>query len=154
MSKSIVIFYSWAGHTRRMAEAIAAETGADLLEIQPREAYPASYRETLRRSKAELDTGRLPDIQPAGQDLKGYDTVYIGSPVWYGTIAPPLTVYLKSQQLAGKRVLPFCTHGGGGKGHTDRDIAALCAGAQMAPMYAAYEGGTGAELSSWVRSNA
>ena len=112
MSKSIVIFYSWAGHTRRMAEAIAAETGADLLEIQPREAYPASYRETLRRSKAELDTGRLPDIQPAGQDLKGYDTVYIGSPVWYGTIAPPLTVYLKGQQLAGKRVLvvhPFKT---------------------------------------------
>ena len=61
---------------------------------------------------------------------------------------------LADERLAGKRVLPFCTHGGGGKGHTHRDIAALCAGAQMAPMYAAYEGGTGAELSAWVRSNA
>ena len=112
MSKSIVIFYSWAGHTRRMAEAIAAETGADLLEIQPREAYPASYRETLRRSKAELDTGRLPDIRPAGQDLKGYDTVYIGYPIWWDAAPRVVNTFIESVSLEGKTVIPFATSGG------------------------------------------
>ena len=42
-----------------------------------------------------------------------YDVIFVGSPNWCGTIAPPLYAWLRLQNLSGKTVMPFCSHCGG-----------------------------------------
>lgn len=81
----------------------------------------------VRRAKEEILQGTRPDLLPPLPDLKPYDRVYVGTPIWCGTMAPPLASFLALQTWEGKRVFPFCTHGGGGKGRCEQDIRALCA---------------------------
>lgn len=49
--KSLVLFYSWSGNTRRIARIIAEKTGADLRELQPETDYPQNYDEVLSQAK-------------------------------------------------------------------------------------------------------
>lgn len=154
MSKQIVVFYSWSGNTRRIAELIAAQTGADLLELEPQTPYPSNYRAVVEQGKDEVQRGYRPALKPYDCNLTEYDTVYIGTPIWCGTMAPPLASFLSENSFEGKTVLPFCTHGGGGKGYLDQDVKKLCAGACIADICAVYQdGGHSAEkeISAWVK---
>ena len=146
MAKSIVVYYSWAGHAKEMAQALASQTGADLAELRPALPYSKDYGQVVRRAKEEILQGMRPDLLPPLPDLTPYDRVYVGTPIWCGTMAPPLASFLALQTWEGKRVFPFCTHGGGGKGRCEQDIRALCAGAQVAEMFSAREGDAAAAL--------
>lgn len=59
-----------------------------------------------------------PDARPAiagdAIDLSGYDTVFIGYPIWWGTMPKIINTLLDTYDFAGKVVLPFCTSGGSG----------------------------------------
>ena len=62
---------------------------------------------------------------PVG-DLSQYDVIFVGSPCWWATIAPPVATFLTSCDLAGKTVVPFMTHEGSGMRHSEADIRRLC----------------------------
>lgn len=156
MSNSIIIFYTWSGHTKRLAEIIANLTGADLLEVEPVTTYTQNYNMVVNQAREEIKKGYLPEIKTVECDLSQYEVVYIGTPIWWGTMAPPLATFLNRQDFSGKTIMPFSTHGGGGKGHSDRDIEKMCAGAYVKTMYTAYEGGGGTaqkEISTWIHKN-
>ena len=152
MSKSAVVFYSWSGHTRTIAEEIAKLTGADVIEINLEMPYPNDYSTAVKVAKLEMDEGRLPELTKTDFDMSAYDTVYVGSPIWFGTIAAPLAAFLKKVNLTGKAVMPFVTHGGGGKGYTDKDIANLCYGADIKPALAIFKGEKTNDIKEWVRA--
>lgn len=157
MKNSVVVYYTWSGKTKRMAEIITEQTGADVLEIKPETPYTTDYNRVVTQAKEEIRQNKRPAICPVKTDWDKYETVYVGTPIWWGTMAPPLATFLEQQDFTGKTVMPFSTHGGGGKGHSDRDIAKLCKGAEMKPMYTAYEGGGQAakqEMEQWIRENA
>lgn len=116
---------------KKNGEIIADLTGADLLEIEPVTPYSQSYNVVVNQAKDEIKKGYLPAIKPVECDLSLYDVVYIGTPIWWGTMAPPLAACLSSQNFGRKTVMPFSTHGGGGKGHSDRDMKKVCAGADV-----------------------
>lgn len=99
-----------------------------------------------------MDERKLPELAETDFDMSAYDTVYVGSPIWFGTIAAPIAAFLTEVDLTGKIVKPFVTHGGGGKGHTDKDVAALCPGSDVKPALAVYEGGKKEEIEAWVRA--
>ena len=141
MSKSAVVFYTWGGQAKTMAEEIAKLTGADIIEVKPKTPYSDNYSTCVKDAKKEMDEGKLPELTETDFDMSAYDTVYLGSPIWFGTIAAPIAAFLTEVDLTGKTVKPFVTHGGGGKGHTDKDVAALCPGADVKPTLAVYEGG-------------
>lgn len=154
--KSVILFYTWSGQTKKMAEIIAKKTGADILEIKASTPYSQTYDAVVKQAKDEIRKGFLPEINDTDCDLSRYDVIYIGTPIWWGTMAPPLATFLNSHDFSGKIVMPFSTHGGGGKGHSDRDIAKLCAGAEVKEMYIAYEGGGNKaekEISRWIADN-
>ena len=156
MNKSIVIYYTWAGHTKAMAEIISNLTGAALLEINPTTPYSDNYNTVVVQAKKEIQDGYLPSIKTSDYDLTRFDTIYIGTPIWWGTMAPPLASFLKEQDFKGKTIMPFSTHGGGGKGHCDSDIEKLCSGAQIMPMHTAYEGGgktAEKDMAAWIENN-
>jgi flavodoxin len=128
MSRKILIaFYSWSGNTRFAAEQIQKAVGGTLFEIRPKKAYPEDYGECVAAARKECPAGFRPELA-ALPDVEKYDTVFVGSPDWCSTIAPPVRTFLTSCSLAGKTVVPFFTHGGGRMQNCERAVRDACPG--------------------------
>lgn len=130
-SKILIAYYSWSGNTKEAAEAIQKETGGELFEIQTVQTYPEEYRATTEQAKKEINEGYRPELKTTVADMAQYDVVFIGSPNWWGTIAPAVSTFLESYDLKGKKIIPFITHGGGGVQNTVKDLTAQCAECQV-----------------------
>lgn len=151
--KILVAYYSWSGHTKIAAETIQKATGGTLCEIQPADAYPAAYRACTERAKKEIEAGERPPLKER-PDLSAYEVVFIGSPNWWSTIAPPIASFLGADGLPGKTVIPFVTHGGGGMAGCEQAVRELCPQANVL-MGRAFPGGNirnlGDAISRWAR---
>ena len=130
--KVAVVYYSQSkvGNTAMVAKWIARHTGGELVPIETAEAYPDAYGETLKAAKKDMENGGTRAIKSV-PPLDGYDVVFIGSPIWYGTYAPPVAEFFKTHSFAGKTVVPFCTHGGGGAGRYFVDVRKACPAATL-----------------------
>lgn len=129
--KMLVVYFSHSSNTRIAAEQIAKETGADLFEIVPEKAYPADYDTVVEQAKKEINAGFRPALKTRVEDLGRYDVVFVGSPCWWSTVAPPVATFLSSYDFAGKTVVPFMTHEGSGMGRSEADIKKMCPGATV-----------------------
>lgn len=121
----LIAYYSWGGTTRHAAEEIQRCTGGALLEIKPVNPYPADYDECVQKAKEDIKAGVRPELIPANTDVAFYDVIFIGSPNWWSTIAPPVSTFLAQNDLSGKKVAFFQTHGGGGMANCERHARAL-----------------------------
>lgn len=121
----LIAYYSWGGTTRHAAEEIQRCTGGTLLEIKPVTPYPEDYDSCVQKAKEDIKSGTHPDLLPANTDVAMYDVIFIGSPNWWSTIAPPVTSFLVQNDLSGKKVAFFQTHGGGGMANCERHARAL-----------------------------
>ncbi|EEP28719.1 hypothetical protein GCWU000342_00060 [Shuttleworthella satelles DSM 14600] len=54
------------------------------------------------------------------------EVIFVGSPNWLKTFAPPVRSFLRTVDLDGKTIIPFCTHGGGGFGRMIEDYKREC----------------------------
>ena len=125
--KIAVVYFSQSkvGNTATVAKWIAKHTGGELIPIEAAEPYPDAYGDTLKAAQEDMQGGGTRPIKPV-PPLDGYDVVFIGSPIWYGTYAPPVAEFFKAHNFAGKAVAPFCTHGGGGEGRYFVDVRKAC----------------------------
>lgn len=124
--KVLVIYYSHSGNTREIAHRIHQVVGGDIIEIQPVAPYPDDYNKVVKQAKVELNAGYKPPLKTKIENIGSYDFIFLGSPNWLNTIAPPVQSFLSQADLSGKIIVPFITHGGGGSGRSVADIAALC----------------------------
>ena len=133
MSKSIVIFFSHAGdnysvgvidtgNTKIVADYISEITGADQFEIVTHKYDGMAYTPLIELAKKEAAAGELPPYEGAAPDLSGYDTVFIGGPVWWGTYPQVMFTLFKDINLDGKTVIPFTTHEGSGLASCASDV--------------------------------
>lgn len=113
-TKSLVIYYSQTHVTEQVAKLIANATAADLDSIVAVEAYNGTFDETIQRCLKEKEKGVMPEVKPTNVDVAAYDTIYLGFPVWFGVAAPPVGSWIKSVDLSGKVIVPFCSFGSGG----------------------------------------
>ena len=114
------------GNTAIVAEMIGEQTGADLYEILPADDhYPMTYQELTDVALQEQRDGARPAFAGELPDLSGYDTVFIGAPVWWGDWPMILYTVFESTPLSGKTLIPFCTHAGSGLSGFDRSLAAV-----------------------------
>lgn len=113
--KTLVVYFSATGNTKAAAEAIAAATGGDLLELEPAEPYTSAdldYNNADSRVSREHDDESLRDVALKTTTVANwadYDTVYIGYPIWWGIAAWPVDTFVKANDFTGKTVIPFCT---------------------------------------------
>ncbi len=130
-AKTLVAYFTLSGNTEKAAKIVAEETGADLYKIELVTPYPAEYKAQTELAKKELADGTLPAIKPWPENIDEYDVVFIGSPVWWGTMSTPVRTFLASGVLKGKTVIPFVTHGGGGADESFTDTEKLCEGCNV-----------------------
>ena len=124
--KTAVIYFSWSGNTRFAAETIAKEVGADIFEIKAETPYNSNFSKCCDEAKPECYGKKLRPIKSVkGLDIAKYDIVFIGSPNWWGTMAPPVRTWVTQSKTAlkGKTVCLFQTHGGGGMQRVGKDFA-------------------------------
>ena len=119
------------GNTAKLAKEIAAQTGGDLFEIVPVNAYPASYDEMLTIATNERTSGARPEIKNKIPDFDSYATVFLGYPIWWGDLPMILHSFMESYDFTGKTVIPFNTHEGSGQSGTQSAIADKLSGAKV-----------------------
>lgn len=131
MSKMLIIYYSQAmGNTKRIAQMMQKETGADIAEIYTVVPYTGSYNDIVEQGQDEVNRGYHPKIKPLEVNIDNYDIIAVGTPTWWYTMAPAVATFLSSQNWNGKTVIPFMTNGGW-PGHTIKDMKAMCKGADI-----------------------
>lgn len=107
------------GNTARVADFIKDKTGADTYEIVPKKSYPSSYQKTTEVAQREKRRNARPVIKGKLPDVSKYDTVFIGSPIWWGEYPMVVRTFLdKESGLNGKTLIPFTTAEGSGLGNT------------------------------------
>jgi flavodoxin len=109
--KTLVVYYSLTGKTRLVAQTIAEALNATLMEIQeikPRKPGSLVY---LIGSFAAL-TNKGSQINTIGVDLKQYDRIFTGSPIWADRPAPAINSFIYQTNFEGQSVIPFFTLGG------------------------------------------
>lgn len=124
-SKSLVVYYSQTGATKKLAEIFQKAKSADVFEIATVTPYPSTYDSTIAAVGAQRESKQWPALVNAKADLAKYDTVYLGYPIMFGSFAPPVYTFLDSNDLSGKVVVPFCTYGSGGRKASAAELKTL-----------------------------
>ena len=119
------------GNTAIVAEYIAQKTGADTFEIKPATPYPDEYETCTELAKKELESNVRPAIEKNIDNLAQYDTIFLGYPIWWGAVPRVVMTFLEANDLSGKTIVPFCTHGGSGLAGTEREIKDACPNAKI-----------------------
>ncbi|MGB4587668.1 MAG: flavodoxin [Clostridiaceae bacterium] len=130
MSKTAVVIYSYTNNTKKIAEMIHEKIDAEIIQIEKVTPYRGSYEEVVDLAKKEVKAGFKPSIQALGTKLDEYDTIILGTPVWWYTMAPAVLTFLSDTDLRGKRIIPFATNAGW-LGHTFEDIKKHCPGSEV-----------------------
>ena len=125
-AKTLVVVFSATGTTRGVAEKIAAIEDADLYEIRAAQEYTAADldwndRES-RSTKEQNDSSVRPEIGSERISLEGYETIYIGFPIWWGEEPRIMDTFVESYDFDGITVIPFCTSSSSGIGRSGKNL--------------------------------
>ena len=133
MEKELVLYFSVYGSAKRVAEEIALQTGADLVEIEPEVPYDSNrdhYDALARLAKKEHDEDMRPAIRNE-INITGYGRIYIGYPMWWYTFPMIIYTLFDKYDFSGKTLIPFNTHMGSGDGGTYETIREMEPGATV-----------------------
>ena len=137
--KALIIYFSRAdenyavgyidkGNTEIVAEYLHELIGADMFKVEPAVPYSADYQICIKEAKERI--GNAP-VKEMLTDISAYDTVFIMSPIYWGTYAPEVETVLKGIDFSGKTVRVISTHEGSGLGSMVSDIRRICKGASV-----------------------
>ena len=139
MSKNLIIYFSRAdenyavgwidkGNTEIVAEFVQELTGADMFKVEPAVPYAKDYNTCIREAKQRI--GNAP-IKEKLADISAYHTIFIMSPIYWGTYAPEVETALEGLDFTGKTVRVISTHEGSGLAGMPSDIKKMCKGANV-----------------------
>lgn len=152
--KILTVYFSWSGNTKLTAEKINSKTGGALFRIEPVTPYPDNYNETAYGvAKEQHDKNIHPPIKNI--DIGSCDVIFIGTPAWWYTMAPPVMTFLEENNFEGKTIVPFITHGGGGGYNIAKDMEKLAKGSKVLKPFVVYGKGdykTEKELIDWINN--
>ena len=139
MNKGIIIYFSRAdenysvgyitkGNTEVVAEYIRDITKADMFKVERKVPYAKDYNTCIKQAQDEQRRGERPELKQMLNSIEDYDVVFVGSPIYWGTMPNPLLTQLEKLNWQGKTVMPFTTHEGSGLGNVVADLKNICKG--------------------------
>ena len=137
--KSLIIYFSRAdenylvgyidkGNTEIVAEFVKELKNADMFKVEPSVPYAADYKTCIEEAKQRI--GNAP-VKEKLTDITAYDTIFIMSPIYWGTYAPEVETALTGLDFSGKTVRVISTHEGSGLGSMVADVKKICKGAKV-----------------------
>lgn len=173
--KILVAYFSWAdnavqddidamtspsvtvpGNVAQLASWIGEETGGELFPIQVKEPYPSDWDDCLDRANKEKGDGTHPALKAKVENLQDYDTVYLGYPNWWYSCPMAIFSFLEENDLSGKQVYLFCSHGTGGLAGSVKDISSAIPDAKISDnVFDVYEEDAASaedEIVEWIKS--
>lgn len=154
--ETLVVFFSWGGNTRGIAQAVGAQTGFRVVELELEQPYSSNYNTVLEEAQRDQNAQARPALATRFVDLDRYGTVLLGYPNWWASIPMPIATFLESYDFAGKTIVPFCSHGGGRFGQSLTAISKLAPQARMGEgLSVHYSGDSGLanDISTWLDAN-
>lgn len=124
MSK-LIVYFSYTGNTRMIAEKIRERLNCDILEIKTVIPYSKDYDTVVNDEQNGEASNHLPEIQDINIDLSKYDEIILGTPVWWYRPVPAIRTFLIKNDLSGKTIKPYATNAGW-LGRTFKEIEKLC----------------------------
>lgn len=130
MAKILTAYFSAGGNTEKLARVIAEKTGSDLFQIIPIQPYTSddlNWMDKKSRSSIEMnDLSCRPQIAGRVENMKQYDVVLLGFPIWWYVAPRIIETFLESYDFSGKTIIPFATSGGSGMGQTVSILKKCC----------------------------
>ena len=152
--KILIAYFSYEGNTKGFAESIQKQIGGDLFAIEPQDAYPKDRDKVIEQAKGEVESKYKPKLVNNVADIRSYDVIFIGTPIWWYTISPPVRTFLSEYDLAGKTVVPFSTHKGSGLSGIDKTIKEIHPTAKVLEGFAIWDGQVNSkqvDISNWLQ---
>ena len=173
-SNILVAYFSWAdnailaddvdavaspsvvapGNVQQLAGWVQEETGGDLFSIQVTEPYPSDWDQCLARANQERGDNARPELRGNVENLDQYDTVFLGYPNWWYGVPMALLSFLEENDLSGKQVYLFCSHGTGGLANSVEQITEATPNAVISDnIFDCYEeeaASSQGDIQSWV----
>ena len=112
-SKTLVAYFSATGTTQRVSERIVDITGADVYRIEAADPYADNPYDDSDRIQHEAYNDLRPGVAnlPDASIIAQYDTIFVGSPIWWHQPAMVVCTFLEAYDLSGKTIIPFFTYG-------------------------------------------
>lgn len=156
--KTLVVYYSATGSTRKVAEEIASELGADTFEITPVQTYTSddlNWNNNNSRVSKEHNDESLRDVEltkVTPDNWESYDTVLIGYPIWWYIAAWSVNNFVKGNDFTGKTVIPFCTSASSGLGESGSLLQKMAGTGNWKEGQRFSSGASSSDVSKWVKS--
>ena len=142
------------GNVQQLAGWVQEKTGGDLFSIRVTDPYPSDWDECLDRANEERAEDARPELVENVGNIEEYDTVFLGYPNWWYGVPMPLLTFLEENDLSGKQVYLFCSHGTGGLAESVELITEAAPGAVISEnIFDCYEeeaASSEEEIRSWV----
>ena len=131
----MILYFSATGNTKAAAKKVKMASGGTLYRIRPRKAYTKAdlnyNNSNSRATKEQSDESVRPAIKGKVRNIRKYDTIFIGYPIWWGREPKVIRTFLESYNLKGKTIIPFCTSGSSGISGSMKGIRESAAGARV-----------------------
>ena len=154
--KTLVVYFSATGTTKGVAEMIAAIEDADLYEIRAAVEYTDAdlnwHDSRSRTSLEQNDKTVRPEIGSGPVELKGYERIYVGFPIWWGEEPRILDTFAESCDFTGITVIPFCTSSSSGIGRSGLNLAECAGSGNWLEGRRFGAGASEEELRDWIES--
>ena len=154
--KNLVVYFSVTGNTKALAETIAETTGAEIVELSPQEPYTSEdinySNDNCRANLEQNDDSARPAIANKIENIDDYDTIYLGYPIWWGTMPKIINTFLETYDLSGKTIMPFCTSGGSGIETSVSTIKSTCPGADVKEGFRGSSSATAEQIETWIEN--
>lgn len=125
--KPLIVYFSYTGNTRIVAQQVQSFTGGDMLELKTVQPYPAEHKNTVKQAEQERADSVHPQLAtqlPA--TIADYDLVFVGYPIWAYSMPMVLHSFFDNYTFPGKTIVPFNTHMGSGLADGPKQIARRC----------------------------
>lgn len=154
--KTLIVYFSWSGNTRGIANKIKDIMGGDISELELEKPYSKNYNTCLDEALKDQKRQARPTLKNRFDNIGKYGTILLGYPNWWSSIPMPIATFLESYKFEGKNIIPFCSHGGGRLGKSVSAISKICPKSTIGtPFSAYYSGGSSLErdLKNWLVIN-
>lgn len=113
MPKGLIVYYSFEGTTEIVAKVLSEEFKLDCIRLKPVKELKSKGFSKFVWGGAQVVMGSIPELEPINVNLDEYDFIWLGTPIWAGTYAPPIRAFLDQPNLNNKKIAYFYTHDGG-----------------------------------------